>query len=232
MVGNVQTGRGMMRPKNLSGRRSLVLGVTGGIASGKSLVAETFRSLGALVVSADELAREAVRPGSETLRRLVGRFGRDILQADGSLDRRALAERIFDDARAREALNRITHPAIAALAEERLRELSRQGGRLVVYEAPLLFEAGAEERVDAVLVVRIDERLQLERLMRRDGLTEAQARTRIAAQMPQSEKVARADYVIDNSGLPGATVEEVRKLFRQLGARLPPAAPDPAESRE
>lgn len=221
-----------MKPKNLSGRRSLILGLTGGIASGKSLVAEILRSLGALVLSADELAREAVRPGSETLRRLVGQFGREILQADGSLDRKALAERVFADARAREALNRITHPAIAALAEERLRELSRQGGRLVVYEAPLLFEAGAEKRVDAVLVVRIDEPLQLERLMRRDGLSEAQARARIAAQMSQQEKVARADYVIDNSGSPEATAEQVRRLFRQFAALSRPAAPGSAESRE
>lgn len=221
-----------MRPQNLSARRSLILGVTGGIASGKSLVTATFRSLGAVVVSADELAREAVRPGSETLRRLVGQFGRQILQADGALDRKALAERIFTDAGAREALNRITHPAIAALAEKRLQELAQQAGRLVVYEAPLLFEAGAEKRVDAVLVVRIDEPLQVERLMRRDGLTEEQARARIAAQMPQAEKMARADYVIDNSGSPEATSEQVRRIFRKLVALPPLAAPDSAESRE
>lgn len=221
-----------MRPQNLSGRRSLILGVTGGIASGKSLVTEIFRSLGALVVSADELAREAVLPGSETLYRLVGQFGRDILQADGSLDRKTLAERVFTNAGAREALNRITHPAIAALAEKRLQELSQQAGRLVVYEAPLLFEAGADKRVDAVLVVRVDEPLQIERLMRRNGLTEGQARARIAAQMPQAEKVARADYVIDNSGSPEATSEQVRKIFRHLGTLLPLAAPGSAESRE
>jgi dephospho-CoA kinase len=221
-----------MIPQNLSGRRSLILGVTGGIASGKSLVTEIFRSLGALVVSADELAREAVLPGSETLDRLVGQFGRDILQADGSLDRKMLAERVFTNAGAREALNRITHPAIAALAEKRLQELSEQAGRLVVYEAPLLFEAGAEKRVDAVLVVRVDEPLQIERLMQRDGLTEGQARARIAAQMPQAEKVARADYVIDNSGSPEATSEQVRKIFRQLGTLPPPAVPGSAESRE
>jgi len=221
-----------MRPQKLPGRRSLILGVTGSIASGKSLVTEIFRSLGALVVSADELAREAVRPGSETLQRLVGKFGREILQTDGALDRKALAERIFTDAGAREALNRITHPAIAALAEKRLQELSQQTERLIVYEAPLLFEAGAEKRVDAVLVVRIDERLQVERLMRRDGLSEAQARARIVAQMPQAEKVARADYVIDNSGPPEATSEQVRQLFRQLGALSPLVAPGSAESRE
>jgi dephospho-CoA kinase len=221
-----------MKQQKNSGKRGLILGLTGGIASGKSLVAETFRSLGALVLSADELAREAVRPGSEALARLVGRFGPEILQVDGSLDRKLLAERVFTDARAREALNRITHPAIAALAEKRLRELSLRGEALVIYEAPLLFEAGAERRVDAVLVVRIDEGLQRERLMRRDGLSERQACARIAAQMPQAEKVARADYVVDNSGSPAATAEQVRQLFRKLGALTPRTAPAPAENRE
>jgi dephospho-CoA kinase len=121
----------------------MILGVTGGIASGKSTVTEIFRSLGAAVVSADELAREAVRPGGETLRKLVERFGRQILLADGTLDRKALAARIFADPRQREDLNRITHPAVAALAAERLGRLAAKGERLIVYEAPLLFEAGA-----------------------------------------------------------------------------------------
>lgn len=221
-----------MSQQKMSGKRSPILGLTGGIASGKSLVAEAFRSLGALVLSADELAREVVRPESETLSRLVDQFGREILQADGSLDRKVLAERVFADARAREALNRITHPAIAALAEKRLQELAQQGAPLVVYEAPLLFEAGAEKRVDAVLTVRIDERLQCERLMRRDSLSEAQARARIAAQIPQAEKVSRSDYVLENSGSPEATVEQVRQLFHKLAASTAPAAPDPAENRE
>jgi len=215
--------------RNFSGRHSLILGVTGGIASGKSMVTEVFRSLGACVVSADELSREAVAPGSETLARLVAQFGRGILLPDDSLDRKALAERIFRDRAARAALNRITHPAIASLAEMRLQELVRQGERLIVYEAPLLFEAGAEGRVDAVLVVRIEESQQLARLMRRDGLSEAQARARIAAQMPQAEKVARADFVIDNSGTPEGTLRQVKSLFSRLEAALPPSAPQGCE---
>lgn len=221
-----------MRKQKLSGRRSMILGLTGGIAAGKSMVAEAFRSLGALVISADELAREAVRPGSEALRLLVEHFGRGILQADGSLNRKALAERVFADAGSREALNQITHPAIAHLAEKRLRELACQGAPLVVYEAPLLFEAGAETRVDAVLVVRIDEDLQCLRLMQRDALSEAQARARIAAQMPQAEKLARADYVLDNSGTPEATAVQVRQLYQKLVALRAPTIPAPAESRE
>ena len=194
----------------------MILGVTGGIASGKSTVTKIFRSLGAAVVSADELAREAVRPGSETLRRLVERFGSQILLPDGTLDRKTLAARIFADPRQREDLNRITHPAVAALSVERLAQLVARGERLIVYEAPLLFEAGAERRVDAVVVVRIDPLLQLQRLRERDGIGEKEARDRIAAQMSQEEKVGRADYVIDNSGSSEETEAQVRNLFRRL----------------
>lgn len=200
----------------------MIIGVTGGIASGKSTVTKIFRSLGAAVVSADELAREAVRPGSETLRKLVERFGRQILLEDGTLDRKALAARIFADPRQREDLNRITHPAVAALSMERLEQLAARGERLIVYEAPLLFEAGAERRVDAVLVVRIDPDLQLQRLMARDGIGEVEARARISSQMPQEEKVARADYMIDNSGFPEQTEAQVRDLFHRLNSSLPP----------
>lgn len=204
----------------------MILGLTGGIATGKSTVAEIFRDLGAAVLSADQLAREVVRPGSETLRRLVERFGAGILGADGTLKRKALAEIIFSDPRAREDLNRITHPAVAALSVERLQALERAGHPLIVYEAPLLFEAGAEKRVDAVAVVRIAEPLQRARLVRRDGLTEAEAEARIAAQMSQAEKVARADYVIDNSGPLEVTAAQVRALFRRLTPHSPPRTPD------
>jgi putative radical SAM enzyme (TIGR03279 family) len=123
---------------------------------------------------------------------------------------------IFADPQQREDLNRITHPAVAALSVERLTQLVARGEPLIVYEAPLLFEAGAERRVDAVLVVRIDPLLQLQRLGERDGIGEKEARDRIAAQMPQEEKVARADYVIDNSGSPEETEAQVRNLFRRL----------------
>lgn len=193
----------------------MILGITGGIASGKSMVSEIFRRLGAIVVSADALAREAVLPGSPALAKLVERFGAGILDREGALDRKALAKRIFADPEARATLNRITHPAIAAIAEERLRALQSKAS-LVVYEAPLLFEAGAEGRVDAVLVVTVDPERQLQRLMQREALSEAEARARIAAQMSQAEKVARADFVIDNSGAPEDTAAAVRKLYVRL----------------
>ncbi len=194
----------------------MILGITGGIASGKSTVTRIFGELGAVVVSADQLARDAVGRGSQTLAQLVARFGDDILRSDGELDREALAGVIFSDPEARADLNRITHPAIARLAEERLGELRRQGAPLVVYEAPLLFEAGAEGRVDAVLVVTVDDRLQLQRLRDREGLNEPDALARIASQMPQAQKAARADYLIDNSGTCEETATLVRELFRQI----------------
>ncbi len=194
----------------------MVIGVTGGIATGKSAVVEQFRLLGASVVSADALAREVVAAGSETLRALVKRFGADILTAEGTLDRAALGKLVFSDPQAREALNRITHPAIARLAQQRIQALRNQGATLILYEAPLLFEAGAEKRVDAVLVVTVSETIQLQRLMARDGFSEDEARARIAAQMPLSEKVRRADFVLDNSGSLEAVSEQVKCLYPRL----------------
>ena len=194
----------------------MVLGVTGGIATGKSFVAAILGELGGIVVSADELARQAVAPGSEVLQGLIGRFGDGILAADGALDREKLGEIIFNDAAARADLNRLTHPAIARLSETRLRELRQAGHSLIVYESPLLFEAGAESRVDQVLVVTADLETQLQRLMARDDITRAEAQAKIAAQMPLAEKVARADYVIDNSGTPEQTRAEAKLMYREM----------------
>jgi dephospho-CoA kinase len=195
---------------------SLVLGITGTIASGKSLVAAAFAQRGAALVSADQLAREIVRPGSEVLARLVECFGAGILTDSGRLDRDRLARMVFADEQARTDVNRITHPAIGRLALERLRALAGSCVPLVVYEAPLLFEAKAESRVDRILVVRIAPDIQLQRLMARDGLSESEARQRVAAQMGQEEKLARADYVIDNSAEVAATLQQVDRLWRRL----------------
>lgn len=199
----------------------MILGVTGGIACGKSTVTELLRGEGAAIVSADELAREVVSPGSPVLAELVAYFGAEIMRADGKLDRPRLAAQIFADPAKRRELDRITHPAIAALAEERLSELRRLGVPLVVYEAPLLFEAGAEQRVDAVLVVSVSDREQLARLMTRDNLSATDARARIAAQFPLAVKVARADYVIDNSGTLESTAAKVTALYRELLGGMP-----------
>jgi dephospho-CoA kinase len=199
-------------------KMTLVLGVTGGIASGKSSVAAIFAELGAAVISADQLAREAVAPGSAALAALVAAFGAAILTPAGELDREVLGRLVFSEPAAREQLNAITHPAIARLAETRLRTLREADVPLVIYEAPLLFEAGAVKRVDAVLVVTIDPALQQARLAERDHLDPAAIQARIAAQWPQAEKVARADFVIDNSGTPDETRRQVAALYRKLSS--------------
>ncbi len=195
----------------------MVLGVTGGIASGKTTVALAFKELGAVVINADELAREIVRPGCSVLRQIAEYFGNRVLLPGGALNRPLLAELIFNDDEARRALNRITHPAIAALAAKRLREAECGGASLVVYDAPLLFEAGADGQVDKVLVVAVSEEEQLTRLMARDGIGREQALARIAAQMPLAEKIARADYVVDNSGSLEETRGQVSALMERLG---------------
>jgi len=193
----------------------VILGVTGGIAAGKSTVVGEFRRLGAEVVSADQLSREAVEAGSPALERIVERFGPPVLHADGTLDREKMAHIIFGDASARRELEAIVHPVIEKLAQQKL-AAARSRSRLVVYEAPLLFELAAQRRVDRVLVVTVEEKEQLRRLMARDGLSEEAARRRIAAQMPQAEKIARADFVIDNTGAQEAALARVRRLFEQL----------------
>lgn len=195
----------------------MVLGITGNIASGKSAVAEEFRRLGAVVVDADQLAREAVEPGSAALEQLVGVFGAAILDERGRLNRERLGDIVFADEKARQRLGDIVHPAIAELAEARLKALRRRPDiPLIVYEAPLLFEAGAQGRVDRVLVVRIDPRIQLQRLINRNGLEVEDAKKRMAAQLNQDEKLKRADYVIDNSGPWQETRVQVGELWNLL----------------
>lgn len=194
----------------------MILGLTGNIASGKSLVASLLAARGAVVLSADQLAREVVEPGSAVLSQLVRQFGPRILDAQQGLDRKALADCVFDDPQALATLNRLIHPAIARLAEERLAALRVGAAGLIVYEAPLLFEAAAEKRVDQILVVTVDPEIQLARLMARDGLGQSEALQRIASQMPQQQKAARGDFVIDNSGTRAALETAVEDLWPQL----------------
>ena len=194
----------------------MVLGLTGGIASGKSFVADCLVECGAILVSADDLAREVVNPGSPTLAKLVEAFGLDILTESGNLDRGIMAEKVFADPAARHKLESIVHPAIAHLAECRLEDLKKPPHDLIVYEAPLLFEAGAEGRVDQVLVVIVSPEMQMKRLLERDEISETEARQRIAAQWPQADKVQRADYVIDNSGSKEQTRLIVESLYHHL----------------
>ena len=218
-----------LRRKPPTAGRTIVLGITGGIACGKSLISRFFQDLGAAVLSADEFAREAVRPGEDAFQQLVAHFGEEILTAEGTIDRSRLARKIFLAPAERHKLNHITHPAIGHLADQRISELQqRPEVPLIIYEAPLLFEAKGEERVDLILVVASTPERQLERLMRRDNLSREEALQRISAQMPLAEKISRADILIENNGPP----EETQKLIGRIYAQLTALKKNPPESED
>lgn len=184
-----------------------VFGLTGGIGSGKSSVAARFRERGLPVIDADRLAREVVAPGSAGLAEIVEAFGVGVLDSDGGLDRARVADIVFNDEGKRRKLNAITHPRVRDLALQRVMQLGEEGEVLCCYEVPLLIESGLTEMLRPVVVVSVAEDVQVARTVKRDASTEAQARARIAAQMPLAEKVKLADYVIDNSG----TLDELRR---------------------
>lgn len=195
-----------------------VIGLTGGIASGKSTVGAILADLGVPVIDADQLAREVVEPGSDGLAAIVDHFGADILDDDGALDRKKLGDRVFADAGARAALNAITHPRIAAASQQAIARHSAAGAAYVVYEAPLLVENNLQSWMHALIVVALDPAVQLRRLMERDQIDEAAARARIDAQLPLADKVAVADYVIDNGGTRDETREQVVRVWNQVTA--------------
>ena len=199
-----------------SGGPEPVVGLTGGIASGKSTVGRMLEDLGAAVVDADQLAREVVEPGTPGLQEVVAAFGRDVLDGEGRLARGRLGERIFADPGERRRLERILHPRIAELARQRLAAVR---GRLAVYQAPLIFETGREGEFQGVLLVDCDPELQLARLRVRDRLEEADARARLAAQLPAAERRRRATWVVDNSGSLDDTRAQLLRLWeRELAA--------------
>lgn len=190
-----------------------VVGLTGGVAAGKSTVAGHFRALGIEVVDADRIAREVVEPGSAGLAAVVGAFGPEVLTAEGALDRQAMRRRVFTDPAARRRLEAITHPRIRARLIERL---AAARGPYVVADIPLLAESPAlRALVDRVLVVDVPELVQLQRLMARDGINRTTAQTMLDAQSPRAARLAIADDVLDNSGAPGALAETVAGLHKR-----------------
>lgn len=195
-----------------------VLGVTGGIATGKSVVAGFFRELGAAVVDADRLAHEVTEPGQPALEEIVRAFGPGVLTADGRLDRAALGRLVFADADARRRLEAIVHPRVRERLREAVERLKEAGPPLIVLEIPLLFETGEAllPLIDRVLVVTAPEAVQLRRLQERNRLSEAEARARMTAQMPLSEKVRRADYVVENGGALEETRRQVVRVWEAL----------------
>ena len=179
---------------------AILVGLTGGIASGKSTFAAALRALGAPVIDADRLAREAVARGTPGLARVAAEFGPGVLGADGELDRAAMARRVFADPGARARLEQIVHPEVRArFAAERAR-LEAEGHAVLVYDVPLLFEVGLDREVDLAVVVWTPREVQLARLCARDGLARADAEARLAAQLPLDDKAARADVVVANDG--------------------------------
>ncbi len=206
-----------------------VVGLTGGIASGKSTFAALLRARGVPVVDADLLARAAVEPGTPALAEIVRAFGPEVLGPDGALDRRKVAARVFADPAARRRLEGITHPAVRqAMVAETLR-LAAQGHDLVFYDTPLLYEVGLEGALDSVVVVWAPRDAQRARAAGRDGLPPADVEARLSAQLPLAEKAARADFVVDNSGPPAGLAAKADRLLADLragrGRRLPTEPP-------
>ncbi len=196
------------------------IGLTGGIASGKSAVAGRLAELGAVIIDSDVLAREVVQPGTPGLAAVVARFGSGVLAADGSLDRAALGAVVFADPQARAALEAIIHPAVRARAAAL--SAAAPAGAVVVQVIPLLVEAGLADAFDQVVVVDVDPDLQMERLQRRNRYSREEAAARIAAQAPRDVRLAQADVVIENSGTLAELYAQVDRFWAALtGADTP-----------
>jgi dephospho-CoA kinase len=195
----------------------LTVALTGGIATGKSHVLRRLAARGVPTIDADVLARDVVQPGMAALDAIVRRFGGDVLDADSTLNRRALGERVFADAAARRDLEAIVHPAVYNAIRAWRTQLEATGhDRVAVADIPLLFETGHEAEFDRVIVTRCAPEQQLARLRTRDGLTADEARQRLAAQWPVEQKAARAHYVIDTSGSVEDTNQQIDRVFGEL----------------
>ena len=195
----------------------LRVGLTGGIASGKSTVARIFRELGAHVLDADRIAREIVPPGSPALARIARAFGKEMLRPDGTLDRAALGSVVFSDAGKRRVLEGMLHPLILDEIDRRIDALEHDDpAGLVVVEAALILELGRQGEFDTLVVVWADEGQQRRRMIQRDNLSAEEAQRRLDAQMPLSEKRGRAQFVIDNSGDQAACRADAERVYGEL----------------
>ncbi len=193
-----------------------LIGLTGGIASGKSTVSRMLSSLGAFIVDVDKISREITEPGKPAWQDIVNTFGQDMVQADGQIDRKRLGQLVFSNKQARFKLEQITHPRIEAAANAAITAAAASGFSVIILDAPLLIEVGWQAKVDAVWVVYVDEQTQLARLMSRDKSTEAAARARINAQLALSEKLKYADVVINNNTTIESTQSAVLKAWNEI----------------
>lgn len=199
---------------------AVVIGLTGGIACGKSAVAQLLAAKGAAVIDADREAKELMKRGSPTWEKLVAEFGREILQPDDSIDRKALGAIVFADEEKLARLNALVHPGTIEHIGQKIRRYKDSGKwPAIIVDAPLLFEAGAEQLVDYTWTVVAEPQVQIDRLLARDKISLAQAHQRLAAQLPQGVKAARADAVIENSGSRQNTRRQVAKLWREYVGR-------------
>ncbi|MBC6300231.1 dephospho-CoA kinase [Listeria booriae] len=196
-----------------------IIGLTGGIASGKSTVSKMLQDAGYPVVDADIAAREVVKKGSLGAQQIKEAFGTEVFQADGELDRPKLGNIIFHDAEKRETLNAIVHPLVKQwMLAEQERHIAN-GATTIILDIPLLFESQLEDMVQQIIVVSVDENTQLSRLMERNKLTKTDAKARMASQMPLHEKARRADVVIDNAGSLAETKQQVEALVQTFESR-------------
>ena len=194
----------------------LVVGLTGGIASGKSTVSRMFREAGIPVICADDLAHEVVKPGSAALDEIRRTFGEEFLDSDGALDRVAMAGLVFQDKDKRRALESIIHPRVGEEREKLLQEFAAQGYKIVIVDVPLLYESGWTDSFDMIVVAYVPPDIQIQRLIARDSLAPEEARSRLDAQMPIDEKKELAERVIDNTGSMEHTREQVTNIIEDL----------------
>ncbi|OGW33329.1 MAG: dephospho-CoA kinase [Nitrospirae bacterium GWC2_56_14] len=194
-----------------------IVGLTGGIASGKSLVARVFKDLGATVIDADRIVHELLEPDQDAWREIIQYFGQEVQRPDKTIDRRKLGAIVFNDREKRTWLNACLHPRVFSVYTTRAAHIRmRTPDALLFFDAALLIESGYHRNVDRLIVVYAEPEQQVERLMARDGFTSEEALLRIASQMPLSEKRLLADHVIDNSGSREQTEQQARELFGQL----------------
>ncbi|AZR73719.1 dephospho-CoA kinase [Anoxybacter fermentans] len=192
------------------------IGLTGGIASGKSTVAKFLAEMGLAVINLDLISREILDKGTPGYREVLATFGQTILNSEKEIDRKALGEIVFNDPALRKKLESITHPLILEKMEERIQKLKEAGKRVVVVEVPLLFEAGLENKFDQIWLVYVDQETQIKRLMARNGLNREEALMRLKAQMPLDIKKTLADHIIYNTGDLEDLKEHLQQLWRDI----------------
>jgi dephospho-CoA kinase len=195
----------------------LIVGLTGGVASGKTAISQILKEEGAYLIDADQIARELVQPHTATWNELIKVFGKEILQEDGSIHRKRLAAKVFSDPEQRNLLNQILHPRITAEMNRRVKEIGQKDpNAIVVIDAALLIELGDHREMDKVIVVTSTEKQQIERLKKRDGVDQEEAQRILFSQMPLEEKLKVADFVIQNEGSFEETRRRVKEIFQEL----------------